>query len=280
MKRIYVYHNRVPKSLHVKQEVMNLLKQHGFVLSKKDPDVILVIGGDGTMLSAIRSLDHLNVPFLGVNTGSLGFLPGVLPYEVQQLPALLKEEKYVTEQYPLLKVESKTIDGETVNNYAFNEVVIRHYHPRLMEALVYIDDRPFNYFTGDGFIVSTPIGTTGYAIWAGGAAIHSDLKLYQITPLHPNDNRINRPLKTSLVVPESTRTKIKIVKAERRSVMVSVDGLMVSDRFISEIDIRISKKYVEILRAKDMSYFDLFRNKIIDKNIFRYLEEEDDNETR
>ncbi|NLL22650.1 MAG: NAD(+)/NADH kinase [Tissierellia bacterium] len=273
MKRVFVYNNRRKESLNVKNQVMSLLRRHQFELTKKNPEVILVIGGDGTMLSAIRSLGEMQIPFLGVNTGSLGFLPGLLPHEIDQLPALLGNDKFYVDSFPLLEVVSHTVRGKEVVNYAFNEMIIKHYNPRLMEAHIYINKRPFNYFTGDGLIVSTPIGTTGYAIWAGGAAIHSELDVFQITPLQPNDNRINRPLKNSLVLPANSEIQIKVILAHRRSAMVACDGVVVSEDHIQDVTIRLADRRVKILRAGKSNYFDLYRNKIIDKNIFRYLKE-------
>ena len=275
-KRIYIFHNKVKKSLAVKNQVMSLLRKEGYILTKENPDIIVVIGGDGTMLSAIRTMEEANLPFLGVNTGNLGFLPGLLPDEIHLLPTILREENPVMDEFCLLDVVSKTISGKEVVNYVFNEAVIKHYHPKMLEAHIYIDGKPFNYFTGDGLIFSTPIGTTGYAIWAGGAAIHWDLPCFQITPLQPNDNRINRPLKNSMVIPAGAKVTIKVVKARFRSASVACDGVMASREYIEELTISTSDKKVRIMRAKKQSYFELYRNKIIDKHIFRYLEEEDD----
>ena len=277
MQRIYVYTNRVKRSLQVKAQLMEMLRKAGFVLSKNEPDLILVVGGDGTMLSAIRTLDHLNVPFLGVNTGSLGFLPGILPSEIEILPKLLSEETYYTEKYPTLEVKAKSLSGKEYTSYCFNEVLVKQHQPRLLEILIYLDGKPFNYYTGDGLIVSTPIGTTGYAIWTGGAAIESTLEAYQITPIHPNDNRINRPLKHSLIMPLSTKIELKVVRPQYRSVLAAVDGIYMTEEYLTDLTIRISDRPVSILRAHDTTYFDLFRNKIVDKNIYRYLENPDEN---
>lgn len=278
IKRVFVFHNKVKKSITVKNQVMNILRKHNFIITKNNPDLILVVGGDGTMLSAIRSHEELNVPFLGVNTGSLGFLPGLLPNEIDKLPELLSQEEHFYDEFPLLEVISTTISGKKIANYVFNEAVIKHYHPKMLEAHIYIDDKPFNYFTGDGLIFSTPIGTTGYAIWAGGAALHWNLPCYQITPLQPNDNRINRPLKNSIVIPADAKIRLKVVKAKYRSASVACDGLMASREYIEELEITTSQKKVRIIRGKKMSYYDLYRNKIIDKHIFRFLQEGEDAE--
>lgn len=277
MKRVFIFSNRVKKSLAVKNEVTQLLKQHGFILTKNKPDVIVVIGGDGTMLSAIRSFHQQGVPFLGVNTGSLGFLPGAQPGEIVLLPQLIEGQDSVQDVYPLLEVHLTTVSGKKFISYAFNEIVIKQHQARLLEALLYIDHKPFNYFTGDGLIISTPIGSTGYAIWAGGASIHTAEQVYQITPINPNDNRINRPLRHSLIIPDKTHIHIRMVKANKRSINVAVDGLMVTEEYVAQADIISSERKVRIMRLRDTSYFDLFRNKIVDKNIYRFLEEEDAN---
>ncbi|WP_459128916.1 NAD(+)/NADH kinase [Guggenheimella bovis] len=250
---------------------MKLLRQEGFELTKHNPDVVAVIGGDGTMISAIRSLHRLKVPFLGVNTGSLGFLPGLFPNELPLVPVVLKKT-FETERYPLFHVKVKSGDGSVKEGEFFNEVLIRHEQPRLMEAHVFLNDIPFNYFTGDGFIISTPIGATGYAIWAGGAVMHPALPCIELTPLSPNDNRINRPLKHSMILPDSTTIRISIVKSNLREVMVACDGIAMEVQRVREIEVTLSDQYVEIIKPHQKDYFELFRNKIIDKAIDRYLE--------
>jgi NAD+ kinase len=267
LKRFLIHTNSKKASLDKKEEIERLLEENGFDIVEDNPDLIIVIGGDGTMLSAIRKYKELQVPYVGVNTGTLGFLPSIPPNNVGLLIDIIQTEDYFLQSYPLLAVKCRSIHGEEIVNHAFNEVLIKHVDPRLMEAKIYINSKPFNYFTGDGLIVSTPIGTTGYAIWAGGAAIQSELSCFQITPMNANDNSINSPLKNSLVMSGDTKLDIEIIKGKSRAVTVACDGRNVSDEFIEEIHVKISKMSVKILRWGDYNYFDLYRNKIIDKNV-------------
>lgn len=267
MQRILLYANNKKSSLEAKEKLNDLLVENGYDVVTEKADLIIVIGGDGTMLSAIRKYRLKKVPFLGVNTGSLGFLPSVPPNNLEIIIEILKSENYKIQSYPLLEVKCKTVHGDEIDSYAFNEILIKHLEPRLMEAKIYINNKPFNYFTGDGFIVSTPIGATGYAIWAGGVATHSELPVYQLTPLNANDNSINRPLKSSLIVPIETVIDFQIIKSKFRAVIVACDGRKVSDDFISEIHVCAAHKEVHILRWGDYDYFELYKNKIIDKNI-------------
>ena len=271
MRRIYIHHNNSRISIRVKEKLIAALKENGFYPTKVMPDVIVVVGGDGTMLSAIRTLAEKDIPFIGINTGTLGFLPSLLPKDIGYLMEILKSDELKVHEYPLLEVKSRTIHNKEIVNFAFNEIVLKHQQPKLMEHLVYMNGKPFNYFTGDGFIISTPVGATGYAIWAGGVATHSDLPVFQITPMNPNDNRINRPMKTSMIIPNDTLIDFKVIKANHRAVIVACDGINVTDDFVSEIHIKISDLTVKILRLKDYDYYELYRKKIIDKNIYRYL---------
>ncbi|MCK8059073.1 MULTISPECIES: NAD(+)/NADH kinase [unclassified Fusibacter] len=273
MKRVMIHHNYKPESLGAKKNLIRLLKQKHFIIVDHRPELIIVIGGDGTMLSAVRTHRELHVPFIGINTGSLGFLPTVGPTELEGLVNSLIKKDYQIQNYPLLKVTCATVNGNTVVNYAFNEILIKHLEPRLMEVKLFINNKPFNYFTGDGFIISTPIGATGYAIWAGGVATHSELPVYQVTPLNPNDNSINRPLKTSMVVPMDTVFDFKVVKAKSREVIVACDGAKVSNDYISELNVCVADDSIKILRLSEFDYYEFYRSKIIDKNISRSLDD-------
>lgn len=275
MKRILIHHNYKKDSMAVKKKLLELMAQRGFLSVDENPEVIIAIGGDGTMLSAVRDHRAKKVPFIGINTGSLGFLPNVRPDNIIGLLDGLEKRTYNVQSYPLLKVTCKTVMGEEVESYAFNEILIKHLEPRLMEAKIFINGKAFNYFTGDGFIISTPLGATGYAIWAGGVATHSELPVYQLTPLNPNDNSINRPLKTSMVVPLETEIDFQVIKASSREVIVACDGCKVSNDYISELHIRASKREIRFIRLGEYDYFEFYKAKIIDKNISRSVNNPD-----
>ncbi len=270
--RIFIHSNNKSESIKVKKELIRLIKKSKLEIVADNPELIVVIGGDGTMLSAIRKFRYKKIPFIGINTGTLGFLPSVLPKDIGKFVDIIENEKYSKTEYPLLVLTSETITGKKINHYAFNEISIKHMQPKLMEAKLFFNDKPFNYFTGDGFIISTAIGATGYAIWAGGVATHSSLELYQIVPINPNDNSVNRPLKTPMLVPLNTKLSIDIVKAKKRKVVVACDGRNVTDDYISKLSIKKSRNHkITILKTDDYDYFDLYKNKIIDKKIINAL---------
>ncbi len=273
MEKVLIHHNIKADSMNVKKALTELLLSKGKQIVTDQPDVIIVIGGDGTMLSAIRKYRHLKKPFVGIDTGTLGFLTTIMPDNLEKIFDVLDSKNYRIMSYPLLMVNTKTLSGEIYTDFAFNEITIKHVEPKLMEAKVYLDSKPFNYFTGDGLIVSTPMGATGYAIWAGGAVVHSDIPVYQITPLTPNDNSVNRPMSSTMIVPIQTCLDINIIKAHKRKVIVACDGIKLSNEYIEDIHVKVAPDMtIDVIRSDEFDYFDLYKRKIIDKNIRRVLE--------
>ncbi len=273
MNKVLIHHNTKADSMKVKKELIDLLESRGKAIVAVDPDVIIVVGGDGTMLSAIRKYKHLRIPFVGIDTGTLGFLTTIMPDNLEKIFDVLDKKNYRVMSYPLLMVNTKTLSGDVYTEFAFNEITIKHVEPKLMEAKVYLNAKPFNYYTGDGLIISTPMGATGYAIWAGGAVVHSDIPVYQITPLTPNDNSVNRPMSSTMIVPINTILDVNIIKAHKRKVIVACDGIKLSNEYIEDIHIKVAEDMtIDVIRSDEFDYFDLFKRKIIDKNIRRVLE--------
>lgn len=273
MDKVLIHANGTFKSQDVRRQIIKILESKGKQVVKEAPDIIFVVGGDGTMLSAIRKYKDLGVPFMGIDTGTLGFLTTIMPDNLDKIFDVLDHKDYRVMNYPLLMVSAKSLSGEIFTDYAFNEIIIKHVDPKLMEAKVYFNERAFNYFTGDGFIISTPMGATGYAIWAGGAVMHSDLPVFQITPITPNDNSVNRPMSSTMILPNDTKIDIKIVKASKRKVIVACDGHNISNDYIEDIHVKLSEDtHIKVIRSDAFDYFDLFKRKIIDKDIRRVLE--------
>ena len=273
MNKVLIHHNTKSDSKKKKKELIDLLESRGKAIVAVDPDVIIVVGGDGTMLSAIRKYKHLRIPFVGIDTGTLGFLTTIMPDNLEKIFDVLDKKNYRVMSYPLLMVNTKTLSGDVYTEFAFNEITIKHVEPKLMEAKVYLNAKPFNYYTGDGLIISTPMGATGYAIWAGGAVVHSDIPVYQITPLTPNDNSVNRPMSSTMIVPINTILDVNIIKAHKRKVIVACDGIKLSNEYIEDIHIKVADDMtIDVIRSDEFDYFDLFKRKIIDKNIRRVLE--------
>lgn len=200
---ILVVNPRKPRAVAARQEIRALIERHGRLIAEIDsgdladavacgdlgeerPDLIVVLGGDGTILSASRSCLSMGVPLLGINTGKVGFMAG---YEVAAFrttaPALLGDG-------PLLVSEHRTLDGQVVgpdgsvrySATAVNELVVTAGPPYRMITLdLAIDGQPGPTVSGDGLILSTPLGSTAYNISAGGPIVAPGVDACVITPI-------------------------------------------------------------------------------------------------
>ncbi len=267
MKKLFVASAESDKARGVRSNFENIATSRGFVFVDSDPDIIVSIGGDGQMIKTIRHYKHLKKPFVGINAGRLGFLPNVSKHDdcINRLLTVLSTGDYQLKKRPMLKVLSKSNDEIIYEDLAFNEVIIKHASIMLMRADIYIDDVLFNHYTGDGFVVSTPLGSTGYAIWTGAAVINAELPVYQLTPINPNNSSINNPLLYPLVIGESQTLSFKLDNVFLGDIVVGCDGGSFVSNEVQVVDVAISDERVEILEWHDYDYWKVFKSKILDK---------------
>lgn len=157
-------------------------------------DLAIVIGGDGTMLNIARTLSPCHVPLVGVNMGRLGFLTDLTLENMQESIAAMLDGKFVTEQRLLLSAQVMRNDVEVFSGLAFNEVVVhRSSISSMIEFEVRIDGEYLYNQRADGLIVSTPTGSTAYAMSAGGPILHPSLDVLELVPVCPH-TLSNRPI--------------------------------------------------------------------------------------
>ncbi len=267
MKNILIHHNFRRETIDTKERLVQILQQEGINIVSNDPDLVVSIGGDGTMLNAIRKHFSEQVPFIGINTGSLGFLPTISSDRLTDFIDVIKNNMFTISRYPLLKVDVVTVKGEELSCFAFNEVLIKQAEPRLMKAEILIDGQHFNHFAGDGLIVSTAAGSTGYAIWAGGAALHTDVKAMQLVPLNPNDCAINHPMKTPLILPERSIIDVYVERPLYSAVVVGCDGVKLARYAAKSINVKTHAMPIQILRCHPFNYLQLYSKKILRKQL-------------
>lgn len=158
----------------------------------EDTECILVIGGDGTLLQAARNTLYLDIPLLGINYGSLGFLAEVEKSNLEEaLEALLGEnleiEKRMMLTGKLLRCDGQDRDLEENKEHALNDIVLtRHGSLRILNFDIYVNGQFLNHYSADGVIVSTPTGSTGYNMSAGGPIVEPKAELLLVTPICPH----------------------------------------------------------------------------------------------
>lgn len=220
-------------------------------------DVAIVVGGDGTMLGIARQLAPYNVPLIGINQGRLGFMTDISQESKITVLADMLAGKLESEQRSLLE-GSVIREGETIfHALAFNDVVVsRGATSGMAELQVEVDGRFMYSQRSDGLIVTTPTGSTAYALSAGGPLLHPSLSGIGLVPIAPHALS-NRPI----VVPDSSTIVIEIMGGRDISVnfdMQSLASLQHHDRII----VRRSAHTITFLHPQGWSYYDTLREKL------------------
>ncbi len=220
-KKIALLASRNPKSEAVSKELWTKLKEANFILTPKNPDVVISIGGDGMLLSAFHKYEKLidRVRFVGIHTGHLGFYTDYRDFEVDKLIENLKLDTGARVSYPILNVKVKMTDGRIVEARALNEATVKRLS-KTMVADIIINNVPFERFRGDGISVSTPTGSTAYNKSLGGAVLHPTIEALQIAEVASLNNRVYRTLGSSVVVPKKDKIVIEPKHSDRYSIAV------------------------------------------------------------
>ena len=222
-------------------------------------DLAIVVGGDGTILNAVRSLSHTQVPLLGINVGRLGFLADLSPEELESSLAEILNGSYREEQRFLLEMQVIRDDKVIFEGDAFNDVVV-HIRDvaRMIEFETRINDEFVNHQRADGIVVSTPTGSTAYALSAGGPILHATLDAITLVPISPH-TLSSRPL----VINADSQIKILICNTKDGIAQATCDGHLSTDVLVGD-HIRIKRKAdkITLLHPKQHSYFEILRAKL------------------
>ncbi|HGI3037927.1 TPA: NAD kinase [Streptococcus agalactiae] len=224
-----------------------------FYLSKKDPDIVISIGGDGMLLSAFHMYEKQldKVRFVGVHTGHLGFYTDYRDFEVDTLINNLKNDKGEQISYPILKVTITLEDGRIIAR-ALNESTIKRIE-KTMVADVVINQVVFERFRGDGILVSTPTGSTAYNKSLGGAVLHPTIEALQLTEISSLNNRVYRTLGSSVIIPK--KDAIEIVPKRVGVYTISIDNKTVHYKNVTKIEYSIDEKSINFVSTPSHTSF-------------------------
>jgi NAD+ kinase len=221
-------------------------------------DLVIVLGGDGTLLSVARHSGTRRVPVLGVNLGGLGFLTDVRPEEI--FPALERVfgGQYQLEQRSMLEAAAMR-NGKVVQRFqALNDVVInKGALARILDLETSVDGMPICTYKADGLIVATPTGSTAYSLSAGGAIVEPSVGVVLVSPICPH-TLTQRPI----VLPARSHLRIA-VRSPDEDVVLTVDGqegMKLANNDV--VEVRPSKNRVLLVRSPTHSFFELLRTKL------------------
>ena len=227
-----------------------------------DIECVIVLGGDGTLLQAAREMLDRCIPLLGINLGTLGFLTSA---EKSELPGCLDsvlDDSCSIDERMMLRGSVYHGQEEIQTNIALNDVIItRAGFSRLVELKIYVNGYLLSIYNADGIIVSTPTGSTGYSLSAGGPIIFPQTDVMVITPICPHSLQAR-----SLVVSGEDRIMIEIGrrrKTQKEEAMVTFDGRSAQELETGDrIEIYKAQETTQLIRLKGRSFYQVLQNKI------------------
>jgi NAD+ kinase len=220
-------------------------------------DVLVAFGGDGTMLSAARLVGKSGTPILGVNLGKLGFLAELSEQELKQELVDIVEKNFVIQERMVLEATSPHIPGKVF--HGLNDIVVhKSRSPRVIDIAMHVDGAFAVTYRCDGVVVSTPTGSTAYALSNGGPIMTPATNAISITPIAPH-TLSGRPI----VLPGSSTITLS-ADSDSEELLVSADGQ--EEAFIKPhltVEIKRAEYTIRLVKRKDRSYFDVLRAKLL-----------------
>lgn len=221
-------------------------------------DMVVVLGGDGTLISAARLIGDRGIPILGVNLGSLGFLTEITLDEMYpSLTACLAGDFRISERMMLNSTVMR--DGKEISSHrVLNDVVInKGALARIVDLETVVNDRYLTTFKADGLIISSPTGSTGYSLSANGPIVHPALECLAITPICPH-TLTNRP-----IVLEASAVVTITLKSQNEDVFLTLDGQVGMELKCGDvITIRRADHRTRLVMSTHRDYFEVLRTKL------------------
>jgi NAD+ kinase len=223
----------------------------------REAGLLLVFGGDGTMLHVVHEIHGSDTPILGINIGRLGFLTAVNSNDLPGALQKIWQKDFIIETRPLIEAAG-LCQGKSIQMHAFNDIVISHGAvSRVIELDVHVNDQPLTRYRGDGLIVSSPTGSTAYSLSAGGPIISPEAQVFAITPIcaHAISNR-------SVIVNSNSAVRVTLLSRDMETI-VSADGQIQATLCADDaITVRRSRRSARLLNVGDSSFFAAVRQKL------------------
>nr|WP_321225454.1 NAD kinase [uncultured Psychroserpens sp.] len=240
-------------------EVKKIKSINTFTALDESFDLLISVGGDGTILRAITYVRDFSIPIVGINTGRLGFLATIQIDEIKTAIEHILNGNYKTSERTLLSVETNPKnEALAITNFALNEIAVSRKNTTSMITVeTHLNDEYLTSYWADGLIAATPTGSTGYSLSCGGPVITPDANTFVLTPIAPH-NLNARPL----VIPDDTIIQLRVDGREDQHLM-SLDSRIVTLSNATVITIKKANFKIKMVELLDESFIDTLRQKML-----------------
>jgi len=245
----------------LKEILMEKTTKNFTFLSNSDekPDLVLSIGGDGTLLEAVHQYGF-EPHYIGIHTGHLGFYADWRPEEIELFAEALENVEPTIAEYPAVYCEIHTQKDKVYQKWALNEVVIRNANLSTLVVCVFINGEEFETFRGDGLIVSSPSGSTAYNKAVNGAIVHPHIEAIQLSEIASINNQTYRTINSSLILPKHHTIELIVMNPE---IMIGLDREQDVWEHVRSIRCQVSKEKVKFARYRKLPFWGRVRNAFI-----------------
>lgn len=262
---ITIAYNNLDKSIETKNILVEKLNRAGFQVSEKleeNTELIISIGGDGSLLQTIHKFNFAQIPVIAINTGHLGFFAELSPDKIDDfIQAYINKEYFIQQLNPL---EAKICTKERcIKISAVNEIVIKNIQSRTVHLDLQVDGMKIEHFSGDGMLISTPIGSTAYNYSAGGSIVDPKLDLFQLTPIAPMNTNAYRSFTSSIILPTTSVISISPEFDFEDSILIVIDGKQYKYTQIEEVKIYKSNYKLNLLRLNGYEFWNRVAEKFL-----------------
>lgn len=264
MKTIYIYKNNTPESAETAGKIGDILRNKGCIIQEEcteETQLVISVGGDGTFLQAAKAADFRDVPYLGINTGHLGFFQEFSADQLELAAETCVSGNYELQSYRTIRTLVETDAGIEELTPAINDVLIRQNGSSLIHLRLTIGESHIENFSGDGILIASSAGSTAYNYSLGGSIVDPRLDMLQLTPVAPANNTSYRSFTSSLILPPDE--EITIIPDRKKTAMIVADGREYSFDNISKITVTLSKGGVSIVRLPGYDFWGKVKSKFL-----------------
>ncbi len=262
---INIFANEDIYSREVRKLLRRKLEQSGFSVPKQftpEAELVVSIGGDGALLRTLHEYDFPPIPFLGINTGHLGFFQEIHPDELDEFIFLYKQGRYDIQNLKTVKADVLE-SGKGYMYKGLNEITIKADNPSTIHLNISIGNSFIERFSGDGILVCTPAGSTAYNYSLGGSIVDPRLSILQITPIAPMNTTAYRSFTSSVVLPEELSVTVHPELRKGSGFLVIADGMEHRHGCIDKMVLGFSETEVNLLRFEHYDFWTKVKSKFL-----------------
>lgn len=262
IKSIKLFINNNDKSIKTAKLIKEELIKNGFIIDDNDYNLAIAVGGDGSFLRMVKKNNfNSDIYYIGINSGTLGFMQEVKIDEIDKFIDELKNNQYKVEEIGIQETIINSLNNSS-RFYSLNEIVIRDKNLKVVKLDINVDNALLERFMGDGILVASSSGSTAHNLSYGGSIVYNTFTSLQITPMGPINSKTYKSLINSVIIPDKKEILL-VPKEGHKNLIVTVDG---ENNFYDNVDSIITKiddKKIKCLRLSHYNFSEKINEKLL-----------------